>query len=88
MFIQDFFRSAELNKVFGDFVQSRMGNAGRQFAIREGACTALAELYVGLRLEDALLPERFYVFDYAYQRLDRAQETIGRYPSRAKVEGG
>ena len=61
MFIQDFFWSAKLYKIFGDFMQSWMCNAGCQFTIREGTCTTLAKLYIGFGLKYALLPKRFYI---------------------------
>ena len=72
--VQNIFRRTCSYKQLQDFSHHRIIDACSQLAVREGACTALAELYVGRGVKFSRLPKALYILHALRHRLAALQK--------------
>ena len=74
MLVQNIFRRACIYKKLQDFGHHRIIHTRSQLAVREGACTALAELYVGRGVKFSRLPKMLHILHALCHRLAALQK--------------
>ena len=74
MLVQNIFRRACIHKELQDFGHHRIVYTRSQLAVRKGACTALAKLYVGRGVKFSRLPKALYILHTLRYRLAALQK--------------
>ena len=72
--VQNIFRRACIYKKLQDFSHHRIIHSCSQLAVREGACTTLAELYVGRGVKFSRLPKMLHILHALRHRLAALQK--------------
>ena len=72
--VQNIFRRACIHKELQDFGHHRIIHTRGQLAVREGACTALAELYIRDRIKFSRLPKMLHILHTLRYRLTALQK--------------